>query len=598
MSVRLPRLLDANLNETARLHPTACSLTLISPGVSQAQLTLPPGETMPAMHQWLELYTPNGSAGYFRVINTVTTYSGETQVNLRHAIDTLSDSVFEGQQEYTGTVAAFLAAILNKQKTRIKGVFPWQLGTVQDATNVKRSLNYDKLSDLLSGLEEEKYQYYVSYDFSTWPWMLNFLLKPQDVASEFRLSRNIDSLQVTWNDADLCTQLLLSVNVSKTVTPTADAANTWPSLTTTDTAVRTYNNAAAQAVWGIVQKTASIDTDDDIAGQSFPDADAWAARYMADHADPTLQIQIDGEDLYQYTFEPYDEASLGKLCRVSLPDYSVFFSERVVSIQYPDLYGQPGRITVSLANRLPRVTSAISAVQQTAATASANAATAQRASGSRKGGGGGGTAKELESWSMIVKSVKEADDATGITEMYESGILLDATTGVRLYSMAQGFVSQYAELNVQSGEISTLVRKTGIDSLGQAETLYSRITQNSDSITAEVTRATGAETTLSGRITVTATEISTEVTDRTNADSALSSRITQNANSITLKANKVTVDAIQTEISNLKTGVTTASFLKATTMSAGTFYLGNGTVQTRTVTIDNQRLDVLVLFTD
>ena len=461
MSVRMPRLLDNQLQEVERMHPTALSLTLTSPGVSQATMALLPRDTQPAMHQWMEIFTPRGSAGFFRVIHTVRTYTGETELNLRHGIDTMADSVLEMQEDFSGTVAQLLALVIGAQKTRIKGVAPWQLGDVEDETTLKRSLNYDRLSDLLSGIEEEKYQYAFEYDFSTWPWTLHFRQKPAEVASEFRLARNIESLQITWNDADLCTQLLLSVNVQKTVTPTADQENTWPGLTTTDSVVRTYNNTAAQALWGIVQKTASIDTDDDIAGQGFPDADAWAARYMRDHAEPTLQIQIDGEDLSEYTFDTYDEASLGKLCRVSLPDYTAFFAERVVSIQYPDLLGSPERITVSLANRLPRVTGAIAQAQKAAGAAGASAATARRASGSV--GGGGGTAKELESWSMIVKRVKEADDATGITELAETGIVLDPDSGATLYSLKQGFVSQYAALNVNSEQISTIVRKSGIN---------------------------------------------------------------------------------------------------------------------------------------
>ena len=460
MSVQLPRLLDANLQEIARLHPSAASLTLSSPGTSQAQITIPPGEPQPVMHQWMELFTPRGSAGYFRVINTVTTYTGETQVNLRHAVDTFADSVYDAQaDEATYTVSAFLAAVLAKQTARVNGSAPWQLGTVEDTTSLKRALNYDKLSELLNGVEEEKYQFAFTYDFTTWPWTLSFVRKPDTVASEFRLSRNIDSLQVTLNDAELCTQLILSVNVTTTTTPAPDPDNTWPSTTSTESTVRVYNNLAAQARWGVVQKTASIDTQDDIAGQSFPDADAWAARYLQDREDPTLQIQIDGEDLYEYTFDRYDEADLGKLCRVSLPDYSAFFSERVVAVQYNDLYGAPNHITVSLANRLPRVTNSISATQKEASSASASAATAKRASGAG-GGGGGGAAKELEAWSMIVKKTKEAEDATGITEMHESGILLDAETGVRLYSMAQGFQSQYAELTIHNNKIALVVQET------------------------------------------------------------------------------------------------------------------------------------------
>ena len=56
---------------------------------------------------------------------------------------------------------------------------------------------------------------------------------------------------------------------------------------------------------------------------------------------------------------------------------------------------------------------------------------------------------------------------------------------------------------------------------------------NSNSITAEVTRATAAEGSLSSRITQTANSITSEVTARQNADNNLSSKITQNANSIT-----------------------------------------------------------------
>lgn len=65
------------------------------------------------------------------------------------------------------------------------------------------------------------------------------------------------------------------------------------------------------------------------------------------------------------------------------------------------------------------------------------------------------------------------------------------------------------------------------------------------------------------KFNVQADRITTEVTDRTNADSTLSSRITQTASEITLKADKVTVDALSTYINNLVTGVTQASYIRA-----------------------------------
>lgn len=550
ITVPLPRLLDASLQEVRRLHPLAASLSLVSPGTSEATLTLAARDPQPAMHQWVELYTQHGSAGLYRVTGISNTYTGETQITLRHGIDTLSDSVYMQQaDEATLTVRQLLTNMLGYQTARVAGHVPWQLGTVADSTTLKRAFNYDNLAELLNGIAEEKQGYYFTYDFSTSPWTLNFVQKPAAVASEFRLSRNIESLTVTLDDSELCTQLLLSVNVMTTTTPTTpdDPDVDWPTVTANDSVVRTYNNTAAQAQWGIVQKTASIDTQDDIAGQGFPNADAWAARFMADHSQPTLQIQISGEDLKEITGDSYDEHRLGALCRVALPDHDATFDERVVAIGYPDIYGAPTRVNVSLANRLPRFSNSIAQAQQAASKASSTANTAKRSAG----GGGGGTAKELESWAMIVKKSKEAEDATGITEMYETGILLDAQTGAKLYSLSQGFVSQYAELNVQSGQISTLVQTTnGLDS----------------------------------RITQTATQIQSEVTNRENADQTLSSRITQTADQISLKVSKGDVSTqLAVECGNVTVsggnlvvnGYVRADGLEAAIASIGTVRVSN-----------------------
>ena len=578
IAVPLPRLLDASLQEVRRLHPLAASISLVSPGTSEATLTLAARDPQPAMHQWVELYTQHGSAGLYRVTGISNTYTGETQIALRHGIDTLSDSVYMQQaDETTLTVRQLLTNMLGYQTARVAGSVPWQLGAVADNTTLKRAFNYENLAELLNGIAEEKQGYYFTYDFSTSPWTLNFVQKPAAVASEFRLSRNIESLTVTLDDSELCTQLLLSVNVMTTTTPTTpdDPDTNWPTVTANDSVVRTYNNAAAQAQWGIVQKTASIDTQDDIAGQGFPNADAWAARFMADHSQPTLQIQISGEDLKEITGDSYDEHRLGALCRVALPDHDATFDERVVAIGYPDIYGAPTRVNVSLANKLPRFSNAIAQAQQQATSASNAASTAERAAGVKRGGGGsGGAAKELENWAMIVKKTKESADVTGLTELAETGIILDAETGARLYSLKQGFVSQYAELNVQAGQISAKADSSVVTALG---TRVSSVELDLDGDAGTIG--------LKARVQTAEGNIRQAQIDIDGAESA-----------ITLKADTVTVDAVRTEISNLKTGVTTASFMKASTMSCSSFYFGGYTVGTRNVNINGTLYTLLVGF--
>ena len=73
----------------------------------------------PAIHDWEEIYNQNGSVGFYRVTGRTLSYTGETVLTRRHGIDTLSDSVYNAQQEYDGPVAGLLTAILDKQTTRI-----------------------------------------------------------------------------------------------------------------------------------------------------------------------------------------------------------------------------------------------------------------------------------------------------------------------------------------------------------------------------------------------------------------------------------------------------------------------------------------------
>lgn len=445
IEVRLPRWLGLDFKEKGRIRPSELQLKLECPGVSEAQMTLPRGAPVPAMHEWLEIYTARGSAGFFRVTNTVKTFTGETTLTLRHAVDTFADSYFDTQGDYEGTVADYMADIIAAQTARLGGSAPWQLGVVVNGTtSYPVKVNYDRLSDALSSLLENLPGTQLAYDFTTSPWTISLIAQPAGVASEFRLGHNLSTLEVTYSDADLCTQLVLQVNAVD-----VESSTGMPDIVTPVQVTKTYNNATAQASWGVVQQYAAIDTHDDLTRQTLPEADAWAANYLAKRAEPSVQIEIDGDELAAYTFENYDETHLGQLCRVALPDYDAFFSERVVSITYPDVLGSPTHVTVSLANEVIKASGALKATAKTAKVAAAAAASAGRQANAAAG---------LSHWEAIVQDIKLADDATGITELYESGIVLDAQEGVTIYSLAQGFRSDYSAIKVNTEQIALRVR--------------------------------------------------------------------------------------------------------------------------------------------
>lgn len=461
IDIKRPMLLNESLQTVRPLNVENVDLTLNSPGVSQATITLPADEAEPAMHTFLEIYNQKGFVGVFRVSVPTTDYAQRHSIVARHGIDTLADSVFAAQTEFTGTVANFLSQLLSYQTTKVGGTACWQLGTCDDTGTVNYSINYERLNDLLSKLEEDHEGYYFDYDQTSFPWTLHFRAKPATVGTEFRRGRNIRTLSRTLNDNDLCTQLILSVNV-ETVTVgeytipgsggSADRTETTGETTSTDTVIRTYNNAAAQAIWGIIQRTADIDTHDNIESGQFPEADAWAQKFLEQHAAPSVQMQIDGDEYFAQTGDTLDETKLNHLCSVPLPEYGQDFTLRIVSVHYPNALADPRHVTASLATQLPKFSSSIASLKK------AEAATAKAARGV---GRSAAKAKELTHWSMVVTDQQDALDGTGILDLHESGIDMDAHGGVKIYNLAQGLQSLYSGIELQAGRIDLVVQGEG-----------------------------------------------------------------------------------------------------------------------------------------
>lgn len=140
-------------------------------------------------------------------------------------------------------------------------------------------------------------------------------------------------------------------------------------------------------------------------------------------------------------------------------------------------------------------------------------------------------------------------------------------------------------------------------------TLSSRITVTSDAITQEVTRATTAEGTLSGRIKVNADKVSIVVDDSYNLKTASivaginsqgGSYVKIDADTIDLTG-YVTVsqlNATDAKIDNLVSGTTTATSLRAGSMTANSltgmsYHYGSQTLYIKTLTVGDQTIHYL-----
>lgn len=515
-SVRLPRLLrdalsGAELLETGRLHPSALSVTLNLIPLSQADMTLEEDDLTLRVHDLVEIYGQNGSLGIYRVTSIATTYAGQRKVSLNHALDVLSDAILPGEDPVTGTVASVLGTLLAAQTAKLGGQSYWQLGTVEDTATYTIDNRYNNVLDCLTDMAEKENGYYFAFDFGTFPWTLHFLARNSTVMTEFRLPRNVENCRVTLDDGEQCTRLYLSVDT----TTTDDNGE----KTTTTHAV--YDDAAGQAEWGVISKKEGIDAAD------VPDVSAWVQKYFDRYREPSVQIEVDGLELYRLTGEQLDEVHMGRLCRVALPDYDTVFGERIVTLNYPDLLRTPERVRVSLANKKLTAAKSFSSLNRSA---SDNAASSRR----------NYLSSQQNSYSLRAtdRHVTEQGEI-----LHAAGLEIDPH-GVWLFAKEEGVNTGLgAEFKVQADGISALVQKTGINDLGENETLYSYSHRTAEQYESVVGRVNGHE-----------------------------SRIRQTETDIELKADNVTVTALRTTINNLMTGVSTAQTLRTTRF----VFKGNG----------------------
>ena len=439
MDVKMPVLLDEELNELKVLYPTKGSLKLNLNSVSEATLTMPDkADTIP-MHAFVKIYNQLGFVGIFRRTSKASNIGTDNSFTLRHGIDILQDSVWNEQTTFEGTKAEYIEELLDHQVQVIKGPGdstprkPWVLGRCDDQSDVEQDINYDNLMTLVEGLVEDGDEYELSFDQSGWPWTVNLVQKSHSVESEFRLDRNVEKCQIKENDSELCTRLILSVNQMVEDSSLSDVST---SVSQNSTVIRVYDKPAAQAQYGVIIKTADIDTTHDtFPNGPFPEADAWAEDFFHRRQTPKVQIEIDGYVLKRLTGDTWDETKLGTMVRVALPDYAQAISERCVTINYSDLYGTPDKVSVSLSNTLPSVTSSIASIQSSVSSS---------ASSSRK------SAREASNFQQHFKITDKNDNI-----LKQAGLQLDAN-GLLVY--ADDNVNMVgSRFNVQADQIGMVV---------------------------------------------------------------------------------------------------------------------------------------------
>ena len=502
MSVRLPRLLDAQLREVCRLHPVTLSINerLVPP--HDASMTLPPVEGA-SFHAWVELYTIDGSAGFYRVSSSSESYVSTGDVDLEHSAAILGDAIIPGEGTYRGTCAEVLAAMLENQTTLVNGQKPWVLGACAKSACIEYAYDCNNiLSAMTEVVGDEKDGYALEFDDTHgFPWKVNVVSVETSASCEGRLSRNLESVSVSISDDEFCTRIYCK-NLPEPH----------------------YIDGPTVSVWGIITKT--ITAGEGVTAESLK---SYIVQYLEDHKNPRISSEINGVDLATATGESLESFQIGRLFRLALPDYDVKMEERILVRSITDVYGDPRGVRLTLASNIRDTAEDLVRLDNTVTGGSSQNSTKKYI--------GGGTSKGTGlSQTSLLEMLKKTDSFTSATESWikKAGVDIEANHA-DLYATKQAITGNWA------GDVETInaLITASSDNGGLVSMLVGRHNKIEDVNAAITATAAGG-----GLVTIKADNKT--VTDLGERVSSAEINISAAESKIELKADKIALDGYVT----------------------------------------------------
>ena len=444
--MNLPRLYVANKFKRI-VNPISVGITLNTVPLSTAVMTLPSGEELPA-RSYVELFTPYGSAGMFRVRAPHDAYGTETTTaELEHMIAEVGDYLVK--EETSEMMEA------NKAMQRVfkhYGGSKWKLGSVSDLGSGKIALevNYNRVLDAMLAILEQKPDCMMAFDFTTSPWTVKIVKKGTTVTAEGRMARNITSATISSDDTELCTRVWYQ-------TFNAKKEGTW-----------THKDADTKSTYGIVEGTVRTSSD-----MTAEEINATVNAYLNAHKNPRTSVSIQGVELNQITGIELDRMECGKLFRLAMPDYQITVEDHISSVTWDDVYGDPHNMLVNIGSEEDTVPTFLHNLD----------------SKGRGGGGGGQAADQQEAeWMEYYTEFQQGKEEISATatrvnkanEILEQAGMRLNSKGVLIYS-SDNKNNVGSLIGVQANRISLVVTGEGKNAKVNAASIVAGVNNQSGS---------------------------------------------------------------------------------------------------------------------
>lgn len=319
--IKLPRLFVEG-EFTKLIHPLALSITENIVPLSTATITLLQEESLPP-RSYVELYTPYGSAGMFRVRNPRDAYGDDTtSAELEHMISEVGDYVVKEEISEMVPAAQAIARLFHYYEGRV-----WALGDIEQIgfEDVAVEIDHESVLDGILDIMSQCPDCYLQFDFNQQPWRINIARKSSTVVAEGRLARNVSSAIVNYDDTELITRLW------------------YKDYTNSDEGEWTFIDSETIEDYGIIEGKVSTSKD-------MTDAEKWRTieTYLYEHRYPSVSITIQAAELSRITGERMDQFRIGDRMRIALPDYNFRESEIITKVEWSDVINNPNSVNLTL----------------------------------------------------------------------------------------------------------------------------------------------------------------------------------------------------------------------------------------------------------
>lgn len=316
------------------------SYSLKNNDLATAAFSLPAGDPANALcqpHNIVRIPDPARDIGLFRLVTMPShdkvKQQGVATYNLEHVMATLLDDPLFGYHEIGGT-GIYTAEVI-RYILKYQAVKRWQLGVCEFSDQFAYNFeNTSLLTALLSLGEVIVEDFTWEFDTSSYPWTINLRRADSTPGCGIYYQRNMTSISKSWDAGTLVTRLYLlgygegvnQLNIEK-------INNNLPYID------------ANTGKWGI-KSGIFVDT-------RIEDAATLRARgrvLQNKVKDPYFSYTASAIDLAGMTGYDWDRFMPGKLVHVEDGEQNTNLDARIVSIDKPNVLGDPGNINITIAN--------------------------------------------------------------------------------------------------------------------------------------------------------------------------------------------------------------------------------------------------------